>query len=356
MSSAQNVSTRPPAMKSVLSKLLGRSVTSVKRIRGGRNSQTCRLTCEDGGVYTAKFYFRQSPNDRDRLDTEFSGLGFLRENSVRCVPRPIAADRASGCAVYEYIDGRKIPSRNVTPADIDYAVDFLAKLRQLKSTKGSSSLPTAAEACFSIKAIADNISQRLNRLSAFRSGGAQYAALHEFLTKDFKPSFDEVIKWCRSSLNQSGMLFDAELPYDERTLSPSDFGFHNALRRADGNIVFLDFEYFGWDDPAKMIADFLLHPAMRLHESLKHQFSSGILGRFKELKFLDRRVEIVYPLFGLKWCLILLNEFVPELLARRGFAVNKELNNDKLQARQLAKARRMLHRVLNEYEHFPYHT
>ena len=55
---------------------------------------------------------------------------------------------------------------------------------------------------------------------------------------------------------------EAELPVEQRTLSPSDFGFHNALRRPDGRVVFLDLEYFGWDDPAKMISDFLLHPAL----------------------------------------------------------------------------------------------
>lgn len=355
MYSGKNVNMRPPAMKSVLSRLLGSNVTSLKKIGSGRNSQTYHLTCEDAGVYAAKFYFRHGPDDRNRLDAEFSSLGFLWENDIRCIPRPVAADRSASCAAYEYIDGRKISSKEVTPADIDYAVDFLTRLRQLKSKKGAGSLPPAAEACFTIKAIIDNISQRWDRLSVLRKSGAQYAALREFLANDFKPSFDKVVTWCRSSLKQSGMLFDAELPYDERTLSPSDFGFHNALRRADGKIVFVDFEYFGWDDPAKMISDFLLHPAMRLREGRRRQFTLGILGRFTDLKFLDRRVAIVYPLFGLKWCMILLNEFVPELLARRGFAVNKELNNDKLQATQLAKARRMLHRVLNEYEHFPYH-
>ena len=49
-------------------------------------------------------------------------------------------------------------------------------------------------------------------------------------------------------------------PQRLRVLSPSDFGFHNALRRPDGTIVFVDFEYFGWDDPAKMMADAMLHP------------------------------------------------------------------------------------------------
>ena len=355
MSSVPEINMPTAAIKSVLSGLLGRKIASMKRVGSGRNSRVYRLTCEDATVYTAKSYFQNSP-DRDRLGVEFSGLQFLWKNEVRCVPRPIIADKTHGYAVYEYIDGRTIPSLKVTDSDIDYSIDFLARLKQLKSSEGSHALPAASEACFSVRGIVDNISQRLSRLQALRKDGQQYHALDEFLTGDFVPSFNEITGWCQSNLNQSGISFTAELPGEERTLSPSDFGFHNALRCADGRIVFLDFEYFGWDDPAKMIADFLLHPAMRLGESLKRHFAAGILKRFADYKFIDKRVEIVYPLFGLKWCLIFLNEFVPELLLRRTFASKKELDNDKLMAAQLAKARRMLHRVMNEYEHFPYRT
>lgn len=344
---------QPSTMRSVFSRLLGSNVTSVKRVRSGRNSQLYRLTCEDSGVYAAKLYFRHSLDDRDRLDVEFSSLQFLWENGVRCIPRPVTLDRANGCAVYEYVNGREISSEEVNNADIDYAVDFLATLRQIKSMKGSSSLPPASEACFSVEAIVDNIARRLDRLLTLQTDEEPYQALREFLTKDFVPSFDDLKGWCRSSLNRLGMSFDVELPYVERTLSPSDFGFHNALRSADGRIIFLDFEYFGWDDPAKMISDFLLHPAMRLRETLKQRFVSGILARFKHNHFLDNRVRITYPLFGLKWCLILLNEFIPELLARREFASQKEFNKGELQVAQLAKARRMLHRVMNEYGRFP---
>jgi thiamine kinase-like enzyme len=273
---------------------------------------------------------------------------------VRCIPRPIAADRDSGCAVYEYIDGKKIASKEVTDTDVDYAVQFLARLKELRNEKGSRDLPPASEACFSVQAIVSNIELRLNRLSGLPNARAPYSALHGFLTNDLVPSFDEITKWCKSSLNQPGMSFASELLYEERTLSPSDFGFHNALRRSDGPIVFLDFEYFGWDDPAKMISDFLLHPAMELHESLKRRFMVRILDHFADHRHLAKRVEIVYPLFGLKWCLIFLNEFVPEHLLRRGFASRSDLHIGELQAEQLAKARQMLHRIRSEYEYFPY--
>ncbi len=137
----------------------------------------------------------------------------------------------------------------------------------------------------------------------------------------------------------------------ERTLSPSDFGFHNALRGADGRLVFLDFEYFGWDDPAKTVADFLLHPGMQLPAALKQRFFFGMMAALASVPKLQHRVRAVYPLFGLKWCAILLNEFTLENLARRCFADGEKNSWNK--TTQLEKARLMLAQVINDQHHFP---
>src|SRR5439155_8394299 len=139
-----------------------------------------------------------------------------------------------------------------------------------------------------------------------------------------------------------------------RTLSHSDFGFHNGLRQPDGRIIFLDFEYFGWDDPAKMIADFLLHPAMDLSAQAKKNFACALFQRFADWPGLVPRVESVYPLFGLKWCLIFLNEFLPAPLARRQFAALATAERSTLQMQQLAKAQAMLTRIRGEYRSLSY--
>jgi hypothetical protein len=161
-------------------------------------------------------------------------------------------------------------------------------------------------------------------------------------------------QWSESRLQAVGMSFADELDWSRRTLSPSDFGFHNALRQPDGRIIFLDFEYFGWDDPAKMIADFLLHPAMALSAELNRIFALAIFRRFADWPDLVRRVESVYPLFGLKWCMIMLNEFLPESYLRRQFAAGAPEDRSALQRQQLDKARQMLRRIRQEYQCFPY--
>lgn len=351
----QQVDIQTSKMKSVLSQLLGRNVISMNRIEGGKNSRVYGLTCSNFSQYVAKLYFHRKLSQKNRLGAEFSSLQFLWQNGVRCIPQPIAVDNNQGYAVFEYIDGKKISSQEVTSSDIDYTVQFLARLKKLKSRKGSRFLPPASEACFSIKAIVNNIEQRLSRLLVLQDSESQYRALREFLINDFMPSFDEITKWCKSSLNKSEICFASDLRYEERTLSPSDFGFHNALRCSDGQLVFLDFEHFGWDDPAKMVSDFLLHPAMEVPESLKWRFVASILSHSEDNKYLARRVKIVYPLFGLKWCLIFLNEFLPEDLLRRGFASEIAINKRNLQVQQLKKAGYMLQKMRRDYESFPYH-
>jgi hypothetical protein len=128
------------------------------------------------------------------------------------------------------------------------------------------------------------------------------------------------------------------------------------LRLHDGTIVFLDFEYFGWDDPAKMVSDFLLHPAMELDDRLRRRFLRGVAEGFYGYPELAGRIQALYPVFGLKWCLILLNEFATEHLQRRVFASDVPLDPEEVRSEQLSKSRHMLQRVLDEYQKFPYQS
>jgi thiamine kinase-like enzyme len=280
-------------------------------------------------------------------------LEFLWEHGERAIPRPVAVNRQMGYALYEYVDGSPV-SPTAEESDIDQAVAFAVRLKHMAELDDSDQLPLAAEACFSIRAMLSNIGQRMNTLSELPGEGPQYLALQRFLHGEYQPALAKVTRGSESILHDAGMSLDTELGAEERTLSPSDFGFHNALKLPDGRVVFLDFEYFGWDDPAKMVSDFLLHPGMDLSHVFKRRFLSKILDGFQGLPFLSKRIEMVYPLFGLKWCLIMLNEFVPEQMDRRRFAARDGLNSKQVLAEQLAKARGMLDKVRREYEYFPY--
>ena len=71
--------------------------------------------------------------------------------------------------------------------------------------------------------------------------------------------------------------------------------------------------------PDLVICDFLMHPAAGLPESLRRGFVRDMVGGLDDGQYLAGRVEALYPLIGLKWCMILLNEFLPENQLRLGF-------------------------------------
>jgi len=53
------------------------------------------------------------------------------------------------------------------------------------------------------------------------------------------------------------------------------------------------------------------------------------------------RARLLLPAYQIKWCCIMLNEFVPSEQARRNFAAGTELSVDR-KTTQLAKARKSL--------------
>jgi hypothetical protein len=330
-------------LSAVAAKLLGGGEATLADIEGGRNSRVYRLTTPSG-VYAFKTYFRHASDSRDRMETEFEGLAFLWQNGERAIPRPVASAAGESCAIYEWIEGPRIASLDVGEADIRSATAFLGRLAALKACPGVESLRPASEACFSAAALTACLHARMEPLLA----KSDHHELSGFVQEELAPAVRSI---CARSRELLGAAFAADLPLEHRTLSPSDFGFHNALRRPNGSIVFLDFEYFGWDDPVKMICDFVLHPGMALPAAYKHQFAASMLCEFPETA---ARIQAFFPLFGLKWCLILLNEFLPEHILRRRFAGMTEGELEIRQSQQLAKARTMLNLVLTNENRFPY--
>ena len=341
-------STAVPDLVAICRAALGRGIVSSTSIGAGRNSRVFRVDLDGGespSSVVVKFYRRDPGDERDRLGTEFGGLQFLWENDVRVVPRPIAKDRDRHVAMYEYVPGDVPANAVITRPDIDASVDFLAALKGLRGAPGSQALPAASEACFSIDEIVLNVERRRERLRSVPTDSDEVACMRRWLDETFDPLVVEVRRWCRDAAERSGVAFHEFIGSDARTLTPSDFGFHNSIRRSDGTLIFVDFEYFGWDDPAKTIVDYLLHPGMALGSALKHRFAGRILDVFADVPRLGPRARVVYPLFGLKWTLILLNEFLP---GRADQAIGERRLD------QLRKAQAFAGRLASEYADNPY--
>jgi hypothetical protein len=307
-------------IEAIAARLLGERPLSIQPVGGGGNNRLCRVETKSGPV-AFKGYQVADGDTRDRLGQEWTALSLIHGAFPGSVPRPIAVDRPSGWAAYEWIEGERPMARK--GADIDAAVAFLAKVQRLRPQAGE--LALASEACLSVDELCRQIQRRLERLAGTES-------LTVFLD-ELRGLFERL----RGS--------SPDLPRERQVLSPSDFGFHNTLRRPDGSLVFLDFEYFGWDDPAKLASDIYWHPGMSLTAVERRRFDEGLLPLFGEDAAYPERLRRFRPLIGLRWCLILLNEFLPQGLARRRHA-GEGGSVEVARTRQLAKARALYSEVL----------
>jgi hypothetical protein len=301
---------------------------------GGRNSRIYRVDC-GGRSYALKQYPSRQTDPRDRLGTEVGALALIERCNVGDVPRVIGVDRDRGYALLTWIEG--VAVGDISDTDIEAATAFLTAIHALRRTPWAAEQPAAAEACLSCHEIGRQIDARLALL---RSRG-QERQLIEFIDDLFEPQYAIEVARARIVLKAASLDFAAELPQEWQSLVPSDFGFHNSLRRGDGSLAFVDFEYFGWDDPVKLTADILLHPGRPLAPSQRRRFRQAAIRLYGEDRTFERRLTAYLPLFGLRWVLILLNEFIPERWQRRVLA-GDTTNWDEAKMRQLNHAREFL--------------
>ena len=186
-----------------------------------------------------------------------------------------------------------------------------------------------------------------------RRDRAEEPALAALLDGTARPLLAQIGAWASAGYAAAGLAFDQPIDASAQTLCPADFGLHNTLRRKSGQLVFIDFDYFGWDDPVKLTADFLLHPGTLLPEPLKRQFAAAAAAVYQGDAGFGARLALLYPLFALRWCLILLNEFLPERWANR-LNAGMEADWDAAKQRQLDRASEWMHSLATGFRWFPY--
>lgn len=328
--------------------LLGARAASFRRIFAGGNSRVWRMDLENGQSAALKHYFLHADDPRDRLGVEFGALTRLWDSGLpelrAAIPRPLAAAPELGLALYGFVEGGAAshsgegPGEGPGEGEVAQAVGFLGLLR--RAGRAFTGFPWASDACKSGADLAGRVEARLQALEeAERAGNSSglFREMGNFVTGPLRDMLATVRNRGKSLL---GPDWERELPEGGRVPSPSDFGFHNALRKNDGQVVFLDFEYFGWDDPAKLVSDFLLHPRNPLPAQLKTCFLRQSLELYGDLTGADARLLALYPLVGLAWCAIMLNVFTRASLERREFAGAG--SGEELLAAQLGKAKGLL--------------
>lgn len=310
---------------------------SIQKCTNGGNNRIYRIETTDGN-FAVKKYFREPTDTRDRLNAEFSFLNYAKKAAADFVPYPYVKDENEGIALYEFVEGRSFQTNDVTKEALSQASKFFCLLNDKKFKEKASKLPLASEAGFSIQDHFKLVSDRIKNLRDVILNGSNQDA--KLLIKKLSDYWRLTLEQCTKAASKKNINIEAKLDHNQICISPSDFGFHNALIKKN-RVRFLDFEYAGWDDPAKMVGDFFSQLAVPIPAQYFESFVSEVMAPFSESEFLVQRANLLRPIYQIKWCCIALNVFIPVHLARRRFA-NPELDVINLQRVQLSKAESIL--------------
>jgi len=255
------------------------------------------------------------PGRRDAFAHEALLHSFYAEEAGDSVPRLLAQDAGSRALLFDYVQGAPVSGAAVGEEDLQRMVGFLlsTNLADILARARMRRIPTASESGSSALEHWRCATSRLDALLALGARDDATTAMQEFVRSEVQPALAAAKPDAVKAVTMC--------------LSPSDFGFHNVIRRADGSFCFLDFEHAGWDDPAKLIVDFALQPECLLSAN---QLQLLLDKLHKAAPFgidLERRVRSLIPVQKAKWTGIILNVF-----NRSGLSVDSKLS-------RLAKAR-----------------
>lgn len=293
----------PPAFALDWCRRLSADPKTLEPLQGGINSQVLRFKAGSHWHVTKGFSLKSTPG-HDRFKAEVEFLNYAQLVAPMFVPRLLHADEISRSVVLENIEGERFEEgRPPSRESVDQAIAFMKRLNEDQGAARQYVSGSAAEGFLRLTEHLGNIDQRLKLMNVEHlpdrsKGEAQRlidAARHQLRTLQDRTE----------QLISQGHCEDTVDPL-EQCVSPSDFGFHNAIRTSTG-VKFYDFEFAGWDDPTKAIADFDLQP--RVPVSPRAQALAEAIEAWNARH--SARHQALAPILELKWACIILSLLNP---------------------------------------------
>ncbi len=293
----------------------------------GGNNRVYKID-SNGKKYILKNYFPSGSENRSRLISEFSFLKYGWECGVRTISKPVFYLPEENFGVFEFIDGRKLEKNEVSQKYVKAAADFIVALnsREHRASKTALSLPSASDAWMTFQQNFESIDKRVNRLLEIETDTDIHKKAVRFINSRLIP------EWQKHKKKIKDISWIEKEDIGHSIISPSDFGFHNAIIDQNNTLFFIDFEYAGWDHSVKMICDFFCQPETPVPMKYLNYFIDEMNPVMHSS--VSQKVTELLPLFRVKWCCIILNDFLRKEAERRNFAYEIENRQEK----QLVKA------------------
>lgn len=310
---------------------------SSEPIGGGANNRVWHLSSGAQSLIL-KQYFCNRGDTRDRYQSEYLFYQYLQRSGINYTAESIDWFPSLRVALFKKIEGRKLERHEISKEHVSACVRFISELNPKSLDMRNVELLEGAEACYTVQSHLDTVQRRLDRLLSIQGETSIERDCREFVINSLVPKWNDYLEFViqRGGGNQC----DETVSKDIRLISPSDFGFHNALLRENNELIFFDFEYAGWDSPHKLICDFFCQPEIPCPAQYFDEFSQLIADVCEASRVVDES-KLLFSAYRIKWCCIMLNEFLPLGNRRRAFSLSDEQLEDR-QSSQLEKARKAL--------------
>ncbi len=295
-----------PPFATYWAKRLGAQTTSLVQLSGGINNRV--YSCSTQNVkWVIKAYPNQNNDQKNRMKAEVDFLQYAAIAAPGYTPKLLEIDNKRRCIIIEYLSGDQFLSKVQIPTfeHLQYSADFISKLNE--------DIDLAKEMV------------ELDAVEGFDTLSKHVQCIHERLISmeiqhipiQFKSKAGRLLDLLKSRITEVGIMLNFQIKSGfvedrlmicDKWVSPSDFGFHNAVWISN-HIKFIDFEFAGWDDPVKTVLDFWMQP--RIH--IPNDWIRNIFRLFDEQNKLHlcQRLIVAADIFELKWASIILSVLNP---------------------------------------------
>ena len=191
------------------------------------------------------------------LKKEYKALDFLSKKNFP-VPRPILKNEDLNWLHLEFLEGKKpIINKNY----LNFCYRILTDLKLLSQKELNEKFSEATEACLSFNSLLSQIDHKFNTLVKIKDSG-----LNSFLFFKFLPFYENIKTYYKKHclfLNKNKKNKKKSSDFEPFRFWSTQYNFKQK------KYYILDLEYFGWDDPVKLVSDFYWHPAMKLTKGKK---------------------------------------------------------------------------------------
>lgn len=303
------------------------------------NNRIFKITNPQEEKAIIKSYSPNEVDEKKRGFKETEAHKLLERHHINCSAKLDFYSKEFNYAKFSFLEGNDLRADQINPDVKKQIADFILDLEKVFKLERENLVPTATDGKEKIEDYFLKVEERIIQISEGLNLDKELESIFSSTFKKVLTLKETLFANAKEVISKSDLDPSASFSSDQLIFSPSDFGLHN-MKLHEGKVSFFDFEYFGVDDPAKLWADFYHHVGFELPKSDRLDIFK-LYGESSQIIGLKERFNLVEPIIGLEWILIVLNICNKGVLERRLYAT-PDADKQSLANIRLQKANQML--------------